>query len=239
MAIEPIPLSEREKQTQKILDFAQDMYDDEDYNKYIWAVAKSSDGGKTFKMTAGRLPTGMSLTCKPDNEIAPISMSQHIIIEPMAYEIKAISASEWLPENHPVILLRMQHEEGNPKEAWKAPPGKESYTLTFDLGEERIVGCVEFWPVTKGKYEIRIGVSASGPTDFDHVRVIKIENFGPATNIPLDSLVRARYVQIVTTCNEVKQVRILSMSENASQDDKVGLSHEFYNQDITNKRLKR
>ena len=235
MSIEPIPLSEREKQTQKILDFAQDMYDDEDYNKYVWAVARSTDGGRTFKVIAGRLPVGMSLTCKPDSEIAPISIAAQTVIEPTLYTITAISASEFLPDHHPVVLLRMQHETA-PNESWKAPEGKEDYKLTFDLGEERVVGCVEFWPMQKGKYKIKIGVSAGNPSDFEYVRTLAFENFGPASNFPLDSLVRARYIQLVTNCNDVKQVRILSMSENASQDEKVGLSHEFYTADIASKR---
>lgn len=227
MSIEPIPLSEREKQTQKILDFAQDMYDDEDYHKYIWAVAKSSDGGKTFIITAGRLPVGMSLTCKPDAEIAPISMAQSTVIEPTTYTIKAVSASEFLPEHHPVTLLKMQHEAA-PSDAWEAPPGQDKeYVLTFDLGEERIIGCIEFWPTQPGKYHAHIGAS-NDPANFAMMDTPKFENFGPATVLPLAHLTKARYVQINTNCNAVKQVRILSMSENATAEEKAQLSREFY-----------
>lgn len=234
MSIEPIPLSEREKQTQKILDFAQDMYDDEDYAKYVWYVGKSADGGKTWTKTAGRLPVGMDITCKPNNEIAPISMAQSTTIEPTVYTIRAVSASEFLPEHHPINLLRTQHEPA-PQEAWEAPAGKD-YVLTFDLGEARVIGAIEFWPKFPGQYHAHIGASSNSPTNFTMMDTPKFDNQGPATNLPLTHLVKARYVQINTNCHAVKQVRILSMSENANAEEKARLSKEFYEEQTKQRR---
>jgi hypothetical protein len=165
-------------------------------------------------------------------------MAQSTVIEPTTYTIKAVSASEFLPEYHPISLLRTQHEP-TPTEAWEATAGKDKeYVLTFDLGEERVIGAIEFWPKFPGQYHAHIGASNS-PANFAMMDTPKFDNHGPATNLPLTHLTKARYVQISTNCNAVKQVRILSMSENANAEEKAKLSKEFYEQQELSKRHSR
>jgi hypothetical protein len=224
----PLPESEQEKQYKAILDAAADMFDDEDYRRYVWGFIISDDGGKTFKQVAGYRPPGTEWSIRPSQEIAPVS--NVAIIEPTLYKAVGVLASEWKPDKHPISLLRTQNEE-NPSEAWEATPNNEQemvYTLTFDLGEERVIGCVEFWPTKKGDYKIEIGTGVTGKDFRCELMQENFTNSGPPNDFLLGRLIRDRYIQIRTNCNAVKRVRILSMSQNATEQEKEQLSKEFY-----------
>lgn len=227
----PIPESEQEKRIKKVLDKIEDLYDDEDYRKYVWAFVVSTDGGQTFEKVDGHLPIGMklSMVAESGTGIAPTS-AKHII-EPTSYKLAAVSASAWDPEHHPISLLRAPTEgAGSPDIYWGAPDdGNVEHSITIDLGETRIIGAIEISPLRTGKYHFDINTSLN-PADWVIRFRASLENFGPATVLRLPYLVEDRYVQIVTDCRAITQVKILSMSENSTQEEKEMLSKKFYEQ---------
>jgi hypothetical protein len=218
----PIPESEQEKRIKKDIDFLEDMYNDEDYHNYVWVLARSQNQGKTFDIIDGFIPVGKKIACVDEQEIAPLA--SNFVIEPTRYKLAGILADSWKADTgHPVHLLKADDS------LWEAPDDNEQkHTITIDLGEERVIGAIQVTPSVSGAYNFEI-LTSLNETDFNsrgHYMVggsdLKVYD------LALPYLVNDRYVQIVTSCKAIKHVQVLSMSENATQEEKANLSKHFY-----------